>query len=159
MTENSSSTTKNCNNWLLKKVLVAKLWTIEHFWLPYLWWPKMGFGRKLKRLDCWMATKTLFGHHKIGDYNLKGGMQYIIKNLSTNVSLRTEGDQIFCYNDENSSRWRSNKVLVTKLWVTNNFFGCFTYGNQKIWRQLKPSFINKPHFISQCLVFSCICKF
>jgi hypothetical protein len=40
---------------------------IEHFWFPYLWWPKMGFGRQLKRLDCWMVIETLFGHHKIGD--------------------------------------------------------------------------------------------
>jgi len=51
---------KNCNNWQLKQVLIAKLWTIEHFWLSYLWWPKIGFGRQLKRLDYWMVIETLF---------------------------------------------------------------------------------------------------
>lgn len=75
----------------------------------------------------------------------KGACNVLSKIFRQMLVFTTKGDLKFCCNDE--------IVIVddqTKFWLLNYgwliTFGCFTYGNQIFWSQLKPSFINKPHF-------------
>jgi hypothetical protein len=51
---------ENRSHWWSKEVSITKLLTIKNFWSLYIWWPKMGFGHHLRRLDHWMVTKTFF---------------------------------------------------------------------------------------------------